>query len=78
MDGNFGTRHDIQRLDDSVVDYTQIRIGGGTSWKIAPAITLEMEAGVVPVQEFDFHRAEVNARSTGFPPYGGLSIKAAF
>jgi len=65
-------------LNGAVVDYTQIRVGGGASWKIRPDLTLEFEAGVVPIQEFDFHRADIKARSTEIPPYGGLVLKAAF
>jgi hypothetical protein len=76
--GDFGTVHGDPRLNDAVVDYIQIRVGGGASWKIRPDLTLELEAGVVPVQEFDFHRASVKARSTEIPPYGGLVFKAAF
>jgi len=41
-------------------------------------VTLEVEAGIVPVQEFDFHRADVRASSTEIPPYGGIVLKAAF
>jgi hypothetical protein len=37
-----------------------------------------MEAGFVPIQEFDFHRADVKARSTDVPPYGGVVLKFAF
>lgn len=77
-DGNFGTVHDLPKLNDAVVDYTEIRVGGGASWKINSELTLEFEAGVVPLQEFDFHRAEIKARSTDIPPYGGLVLKAAF
>jgi hypothetical protein len=78
MPGNFGDVHGNPSLNDAVVDYTQIRVGGGASWKIRPDLTLELEAGVVPVQEFDFHRADVKARSTEIPPYGGFVLKAAF
>jgi hypothetical protein len=41
-------------------------------------LTLELEAGFVPIQEFDFHRADVKARSTDVPPYGGVVLKFAF
>ena len=78
MEGDFGTTHDNPKLNDSVMEYTQIRIGGGASWKIGPAVTVELEAGVVPLQEFDYHRADVKARSTDIPPYGGVVLKAAF
>jgi len=78
MDGNFGTSHGEPKLDDSVTDFTQIRVGGGASWKLNQALSLELEAGVVPLQEFDFHRAEIKARSTEIPPYGAVVLKAAF
>ncbi len=78
LQGNFGDVHGNPSLNDAVVDYTQIRVGGGASWKIRQDLTLELEAGVVPVQEFDFHRADVKARSTEIPPYGGFVLKAAF
>ena len=78
LQGNFGDVHGVPSLNEAIVDYTQIRFGGGASWKIRPELTLEIEAGVVPVQEFDFHRAGVKARSTEIPPYGGLVLKAAF
>ena len=66
------------KLNDAVVDYSQVRIGAGASWKIRAEMTLELEAGVVPVQEFDFHRADIKARSTETPAYGALVLKAAF
>ena len=75
---DFGTAHGNSKLNNAVVDYSQVRIGGGASWRIRPELTLEFEAGVVPVQEFDFHRADIKARSTETPPYGGLVLKASF
>jgi hypothetical protein len=75
---DFGTTHGNTSLNNAVVDYSQVRIGAGASWKVRPEVTLEFEAGVVPVQEFDFHRADIKARSTETPPYGALVLKAAF
>jgi hypothetical protein len=78
VDGNFGNSHGDVKLNDAVVDYTQIRVGGGASWKVNPDVTFELEAGAVPVHEFDFHRADERARSTGVPPYAGVALKASF
>jgi hypothetical protein len=75
---DFGSTHDNPSLNNAIVDYTQIRIGGGASWKIATDWALEFEAGVVPVQEFDFHRADFKVRSTEIPPYGAIVLKATF
>jgi hypothetical protein len=78
VDPDFGTNHDNPKLNNAWVDYSQVRVGVGASWKLRPDVTLEMEAGIVPVQEFDFHRAEIRASSTEIPPYGGIVLKAAF
>jgi hypothetical protein len=78
MDGNFGTTHGDPRLNNAITDYDQVRVGLGASWKLRKQVTLEMEAGFVPIQEFDFHRAEFKARATDVPPYGGVTLKFAF
>lgn len=78
VDADFGDAHGDPKLNNAVVDYTQIRVGGGASWKIGSDWTMELEAGVVPVQELDFHRADFKARSTQIPPYGGIVLKADF
>jgi hypothetical protein len=78
VDANFGRERGTSRLNNAVVDYAEIRVGGGASWKIRPAVTLEIEGGFVPLQDFDFHRADVRIRSTEVPPYGRVALKAAF
>ena len=78
VDDRFGRSRGLRKLDNSVVDYTQIRVGAGASWKVSPSVTFECEAGAVPVWDFDFHRAEVGVHSTDIPPYAGFSLKAAF
>jgi hypothetical protein len=78
MGPDFGVGHGDPRLNNAIVDYDQIRVGVGASWKVRKQVTLEMEAGFVPIQEFDFHRVEVKARATDVPPYGGVVLKFAF
>jgi Domain of unknown function (DUF6268) len=68
----------FRKLNNAVVDYTQIRVGMGMSWKLRSPLTLGWEAGVVPVHEFDFHRADIRYRSTGSPFYTAISFKAEF
>jgi len=75
---DFGRSHGIPELDDAVVDYTEIRVGAGASWKINSVMTMEIESGCIVVDQFDFHRDDVKFRSTEAPPYGGISLKAAF
>ena len=73
-----GDSHRAHRLDDAIVDYTQIRVGAGTSWSINNQFTVELEAGFVPIHDFDFHRADGELRSKDVPPYAGISLKAEF
>jgi hypothetical protein len=66
------------KLDDAVVDYAEIRVGGGVTWNINSHTTFQFEAGVVPVQELDYHRAGMRVFSAETPPYFDLSLKAKF
>jgi len=78
VDEDFGRAHGVRRLDDAIVDYYQIRVGGGASWSLRENVTFEFEVGAVTHHEFDFHRADVRVHSTGVPVYGGFSFKAKF
>jgi hypothetical protein len=78
MDGDFGSVHRDTRLNEAVVDFTQIRAGIGASWRVSPAATVEIEAGLVPVYDLDYHRAEYRVRSDDLPPYGGINVKLKF
>ena len=78
MGEDFGRLHGNPVLNGAVVDYTEVRVGAGASWKINSTVTMEIESGCVLVDQFDFHRDETKFRSTEAPPYGGISLKAAF
>jgi hypothetical protein len=78
VDDSFGESHGLRRLDNAVVDYTQIRVGAGVSSKIASYLTLEFEAGCVPLDEFDFHRADIGVRSQDVPFYARIGLQAQF
>jgi hypothetical protein len=78
MGGDFGRARGLPQLDDAVVDYTEVRVGAGATWKISSVISMEIESGCVLVDEFDFHRANVRLHSSETPPYGGISLKTAF
>ena len=78
MNGNFGSTHGNAKLDNAVVNYTQIRVGGGASWKIGSSFTLDVEGGFVPISQIDYYRADVEFRSSGTPAYGGISLKASY
>jgi len=42
------------RLDDTTLDYHEIRVGLSAEWQINPALALTFEAGVITDQKFDY------------------------
>jgi hypothetical protein len=78
MESDFGVTHGIQRLDHSILTYSEIRTGGGFDWKISPVVTFTGEVGYQPYRDFDFYRADVRYHQDGGAPYGMLSLHGAF
>jgi hypothetical protein len=66
------------KLGGTIVEYDEVRIGAGFSWKATKAITLEMECGYLPYREFDFHRADVHFSNDDGAAYGSMSLNAQF
>jgi len=65
-------------LNNAVVEYDEVRIGAGFTWKASKAFTFEMEAGYLPYREFDFHRADVHFSNDDGAAYGRMSVNAQF
>lgn len=79
VDPTFGTRvAGDARLNNAVVDYTEVRVGAGAEIKLAPEIMLTFEGGYLAYRQFDYHRADVRYHFEQGGPYGSLSLKAAF
>jgi hypothetical protein len=75
---DFGTFRRNHRLNDAVLTYTEVRTGAGVDWKVAPAITLTVEAGYQPYRSFDFYRADIRYHEDGGAPYGMIGLHGAF
>jgi hypothetical protein len=65
-------------LDNAVVEYDEVRLGAGFTWKATKALTLELEGGYLPYREFDFHRADVHYSNNDGAAYGRMSLNAQF
>jgi opacity protein-like surface antigen len=78
MDRGLGTALGKKDLSGAVVEYGEIRVGAGFSWKATKAVTLELEGGYLPYREFDFHRADEQFTNSTGAPYGQMSINAQF
>jgi len=74
---HFGGDRGIAKLDHATLDYTEVRLAPGVSWKVRPSFTLEAEAGYVAYRSWDFFDQHVNP--TGRPsPYLQLVGHARF
>ena len=65
-------------LKGAVVEYDEVRIGAGFSWKASKAFTLELEGGYLPYREYDFHRANTHFSNDNCGPYAQVSLNAQF
>ena len=71
VDDDFvGDPSDPGKLNNAILNYTEIRTGGGLIWKIGEACKLTVEGGYLPYREFDYHRADIRYKSDGGAPYG--------
>ena len=73
-----GDRSDPGELNHAILSYTEIRTGGGLTWKIGEACRLTVEGGYLPYRQFDYHRADIRYKSDGGAPYASISLHAAF
>ena len=67
-----------KKLSGSVVEYDELRLGAGITWKLSKVFTLEFEGGILPYREFDFHRADTQFTNDSDAPYGQFSLNAQF
>jgi opacity protein-like surface antigen len=74
---NFGTSRGEPKLDGAIVDFYEVRVGAGCSWRITPRVTLEAEAGYMPYRVFDFFDPDTVIRSY-HAPYGQIACHARF
>jgi hypothetical protein len=64
---HFGSDHGNPKLNGATVDYTELRLGPGWSWKVFPATTIEAEAGFIPYRTWDFFDQNVLLHSRPAP-----------
>jgi len=78
VDRGVGTALGRPQLGGAIVEYDEIRVGGGLSWKASKVFTFEVEGGYLPFREFDFHRANFHFSNDSGAPYGQMSINTQF
>ncbi|PAW79560.1 MAG: hypothetical protein B9S32_03210 [Verrucomicrobia bacterium Tous-C9LFEB] len=78
VNGDFGKNHGRGNLNQTVVEYSEVRIGGGVAWKPIPFLTFEAQTGAVVMREFNFSRADTSMKSDGAAPYGEVALSGSF
>ena len=64
---HYGDDRGLPQLNHATLDYTEVRLGPGFSWKARPNLTVEAEAGYVLYQSWDFFDQHVNPTSSPLP-----------
>ena len=78
VDDKFGTARNIPKLNSAILDYWEVRGGGGVTWSVYKSLKLDMEAGFTPYRRFDFYRADIKAVASDWIPYVRLGLSAKF
>lgn len=74
---HYGDNRGLPQLNHATLDYTEVRLGPGFSWKVRPDLTLEAEVGYVLYQTWDFF--DQNTEPSSHPlPYLQLALHARF
>ncbi len=75
---DFGRDRATKKLDNAIVEYEEIRVGGGLTYKINKTFSLDLEGGAVPYRRFDYNRADYKVLSTNTAPYAEIDLSAKF
>jgi hypothetical protein len=79
LNEQFGQERGIPKLDDSILNYFEIRAGGGVTFKISKSFSLDVEGGCTPYRRFEYPRAdEFKVKSEDWTPYVRIGLSAKF
>lgn len=74
---DLGTPKGLAKLDNAIVSYREIRVGGGVKYDILPNLSAEAEGGYMVDREFDFWDEGTRVDTDG-APYVKLGLSASF
>lgn len=75
------------QFNNNNVDFTEIRVGVGFTWKFVPNLSLDVSGGYMPYRQFSFHNSSVSfdTDTTDFhnnigngSPYGEIGVSGSF
>lgn len=74
---DFGDSFGERRLNETPVDYSEVRVNMGLQYRVHPAVSLVFEGGYMVFRRFEFHEEDLTLR-TDPAPYGSLGLQAKF
>jgi hypothetical protein len=78
MNNEFGHSVRLEKLNNAILDYWEVRGGGGLTWNIWNGVKLDIEGGLVPYRQFNFYRADFKVISSDWAPYVRVGLSATF
>ena len=78
VNDDFGTNRGIEKLNNGLLNYTEVRAAAGVSWKMGRAVSVDLESGCVPYRKFDFTRADYKVTAFDVAPFAQVSFSAKF
>jgi hypothetical protein len=76
---HFGQSSGIRKLNDAILEYSEIRAGAGLTWKVTKFVDLDVEGGCTPYRRFEFPRADgFKVKSEDLVPYLRVALSAKF
>jgi hypothetical protein len=78
VNDDFGTDRGLAKLNNGLLNYTEVRAAAGVSWKVSRAVSVDLESGCVPYRKFDFTRANYKLTAFDVAPFAQVSLSAKF
>jgi hypothetical protein len=79
MNENFGQSSGVPKLNNAILEYTEIRASAGLTWKVAKHLNIDIEGGVVPYRRFFYPRADnFKVLSEDIVPFARIALSAKF
>jgi hypothetical protein len=79
VNDQFGQERGIPKLNDAILDYFEIRAGGGLTWKFSKNVDFDVEGGCAPYRRFEYPRADgYKVKSEDYSPYIRMALSAKF
>ena len=79
VNGQFGQDRGIPKLNDAILNYSEIRAGAGLTWKFSKSVNLDVEGGCAPYRRFEYPRADgFKVKADDWAPYLRIGLSAKF